>query len=805
MKYFKNITTAEELKKQFRTLCQTMHPDKGGNADEFKAMNQEYKTICKDFDRIKEEQEEAAEAERQRKEYERAEAERKAKEEAERARLRPEYLARCKKWEHLMKEVPAGYTMPRDWWTLSKEEMKKHREAERAAERKQNSARRANILGMCRAAFPGVKFSLNYRTGWGNHYTVEWEDGPTVEELKEATDLDLFVSGWDTFDGMTDCAGRAKAMFIDFAKKYNGKDGEIKVNRKASAKTFEKVCDIIKEHASQMTEDGDHVITFAQKDAIMAALNIQGEKAERAERRARNCYRGLENLGSDGFARVSLSEFANILCEYLPTIKAEEAQAKTAPEFRPRHNDIYKKVVNCMKSHALGTMTINARGNWQRASEEILNLYALIDFAPDCGLWVGNVFEYGPKHNVTKRFSVFYSSSRANDKKRIDRYAAIGITIKASGEILAVSPEIIEGLKADRASVEEQRKQWEAKQNGNEQNEPQASASEAADGQTLAEGDGVQLVATDKGAKLTGNTYAHKSEIKALGARWYRLGQCWTISADKVAEAVALVNSWNDDQNNEPTATADQATAEAVATFAATLYEICANIAKAAHEAQEQAEKTASEAQATATPDEPTTAPNEPTTATAEQVATLRQNIANLSAQMAAMSEQLRQMSEQLANLTANPTEEPTAPTEGGKAQETATSSPRYTSAENLGNEEREKVRQTFARGAEEYEAMTEANEHTRAIYCAGLALLFVLDDEKEKAVSSLLNVLQLIEDKHTKRGHILPEEMATRQTIADTLTLMTVKEFGAELAAVLWGEYQVKKMTTEDEQRKAA
>ena len=33
MKYFKNITTAEEIKKQFRAYCVSMHPDKGGDPD----------------------------------------------------------------------------------------------------------------------------------------------------------------------------------------------------------------------------------------------------------------------------------------------------------------------------------------------------------------------------------------------------------------------------------------------------------------------------------------------------------------------------------------------------------------------------------------------------------------------------------------------------------------------------------------------------------------------------------------------------------------------------------------------------
>lgn len=42
MRYFANINNPEDLKKQFRTYCVTMHPDKGGDAEEFKAMLNEY-------------------------------------------------------------------------------------------------------------------------------------------------------------------------------------------------------------------------------------------------------------------------------------------------------------------------------------------------------------------------------------------------------------------------------------------------------------------------------------------------------------------------------------------------------------------------------------------------------------------------------------------------------------------------------------------------------------------------------------------------------------------------------------------
>ena len=47
MKYFNNITTAEELKKQFRVYCVNMHPDKGGDPEEFKNMMAEYQAAMK--------------------------------------------------------------------------------------------------------------------------------------------------------------------------------------------------------------------------------------------------------------------------------------------------------------------------------------------------------------------------------------------------------------------------------------------------------------------------------------------------------------------------------------------------------------------------------------------------------------------------------------------------------------------------------------------------------------------------------------------------------------------------------------
>lgn len=47
MRYFANINNPDELKKQFRAYCVTMHPDKGGDPEEFKAMLNEYEQAAK--------------------------------------------------------------------------------------------------------------------------------------------------------------------------------------------------------------------------------------------------------------------------------------------------------------------------------------------------------------------------------------------------------------------------------------------------------------------------------------------------------------------------------------------------------------------------------------------------------------------------------------------------------------------------------------------------------------------------------------------------------------------------------------
>lgn len=103
MRYFAKINNPEELKKAFRAYCVTMHPDKGGNAEEFKAMMAEYNNIMRNFEQAKERAQAEAEARRQAEEYAQAEAKRKAEEVARKAAeaMRPVIA----KWSAILERV----------------------------------------------------------------------------------------------------------------------------------------------------------------------------------------------------------------------------------------------------------------------------------------------------------------------------------------------------------------------------------------------------------------------------------------------------------------------------------------------------------------------------------------------------------------------------------------------------------------------------------------------------------------------------------------------------------------------------
>jgi hypothetical protein len=190
-----------------------------------------------------------------------AEEERQAAE--EKAQRLADYRARCAKWSPLMRNV------------------EKMEQEGKATARKIDNARKANILAMCAAAFPGVKFSVSVRRGWGADFELTWTDGPTVEEFNEKIDLSLFCRCRDTFDGWDDSTGVDYAEFADFARLTMGSNGgDIKATREMSDEArAELLADIFAVvPAADVTDKygyySNYTYTAQEAEAVAAALGV---------------------------------------------------------------------------------------------------------------------------------------------------------------------------------------------------------------------------------------------------------------------------------------------------------------------------------------------------------------------------------------------------------------------------------------------------------------------------------------------------------------------------------------------------
>ena len=213
-----------------------------------------------------------------------AEEERKAAE--EKAQRLAKYRARCAKWSHLMRNV------------------EKMEQDGTASARKIDNARKANILAMCAAAFPGVEFSVSVRRGWGADFELTWTDGPTVEEFEAKTDLDLFCSRRDTFNGWDDSTGVDYAEFADFARLTMGSNGgDIKTSREMSdearAELLAQIFGVVPaaDDRNKYGYTEEYTYTAQEAEAVAAALSVDvfdifahgyTENAETIARRAWN-------------------------------------------------------------------------------------------------------------------------------------------------------------------------------------------------------------------------------------------------------------------------------------------------------------------------------------------------------------------------------------------------------------------------------------------------------------------------------------------------------------------------------------
>lgn len=570
MKYFNHITTAEEIKKQFRAYCVSMHPDKGGDPEEFKQMMAEYNGIINNFERAKEEaraEEEARkEAEEARKEAEEArkEAEERKREEEEEERRAAEALREViEKWSGKLKTVkPASswYASPSsDYLAAVKYNIKK-------------------ILG---EYFPGMNFtvSLKHSQYGGGCANITWIDGPTVDQVKDVKELDFFISHYFQSDPYGDY-GHDEEM--KSTRAWREKYGQISANHFDFTRTFSelgkaevlaKIHEVLPQFAGMTNRTDEAVITCTDTFHLCQFFGFwhketgkEWQELSEEEREAANTYdrqfkaqrRVIDNLESSRHSwRDNKTYLRSVYDVFLRFYTISEkttqaaAEAAAAPVFEAKHGATWQAIKKALGSNVF---CVPVAGTCHYAEISINEAAEMVAKGEKVYLGKPSMFDgerciYGVNGGGAKV-----------QQKRADKFAAVGIQISNYGynsykdvEILQFAANVIAELRKDAEEVEKQRKQWEEEQKNGKQTANKADRSQkAAKSQKAAEGvdmtatpaDGLELVEIAEGVAVVGDqhtTYKNRKAIKAHGARWNKEAQQWQATTP---EAVASLREW---------------------------------------------------------------------------------------------------------------------------------------------------------------------------------------------------------------------------------------------------------------------
>ena len=669
------------------------------------------------------------------------------------------YIERCKKWENLMQILPEGGRLPDNYWSMSREERKAAEAKKDAEDRKRHNVARANILAMCRAAFPGIKFSLTTNNGWGGGMEIRWEDGPTVEEFEAATDLDLFTVCEVGFDGMTDSTEYYKAQFTDFANKYCDMSyGRIKPERDFTIQRLQEVGEKIRQILPQFAEDES--LTNRHANAQTAFTSEELEKVREAFGIESSEFRHGFYWQGD-IQPFNLIDFARRVCRFL-----HFEQLEKVAEFRPDHGKTYKAIKKALGANVFGRdLGVCAASDYRGGSYKAHNYVFVNIYDLKVGDIVGKVYH----SDRGDEFTTLWSSTRKAEQTRREKLAAVGITIDGRNTITAINADVLEALAAERANVEEQRKEWEEAQKEGKKAPKYKTSEKSEEPQPQPQSvEGVELVELEGGRiAVTGDTYAHRETLKAFGGWWNRRAQRWEFRADKAQS----VREWLAAQQPEPTAEAHTEP-----------------------QPEPQPEPTTeAHTEPQSAQDEPQPEP-EPTTE-GEKGVNITAELANAFAKVAAVVAAI-------VALATPPQDEPeptTAKAEtGAKIVFSVDDTPELQEVQTSTRTEPQSTPETDTADADRLDALnlarlkaqslTEENEHTQALFAELEALEACGVD-----VSDILRDLQALDDEHVKRGYITAGELQQRQFMREwaqhrAAAALTASEyntlFGQEKAA---------------------
>ena len=752
MKYFNNISTAEELKKQFRAYCVNMHPDKGGDPEEFKNMMAEYDGIIKNFERAKEEAK-AEEEVRKAAEEARKEAEERRRKEEEEARQAAEALRDfIAKWSGKLKTVtPAGGWIEKP-------------SADYLA------AVKYNIKQILNKYFPGVEFKVSLKNKtWSASAEIFWTDGPTTKQVEEIPELKLFISHYHTCSPYEDY-GHDEEM--KSTRAWRNQYGQISADRFEFTRTFSdlgkaevmaKIYEALPQFEGMTKKSDSAAVSFDDAFRLCQLLGFHHKETGKAwadlseeEREKKRVYddrfeaqrKIIYDLESSRRWNSETTSLKRVIDAFLEVYTISEettkaaAEAAAAPVFEPKHGATWQAI---KKALGINVFCMSEDGSYHYKEVSIYEAAEMV--AKGETVYLGKPAMYDGERCI---YGVNCGGAKVQ-QKRADKFAAVGIQISNDGynsykdvEIFQFAADVLAELRKDAEEVEKQRKQWEEEQKSGKQTANKADRSQkAAKSEKTAEGvdmtaapaEGLELVEIAEGVAVVGDqrtTYKNRKQIKAHGARWNKEAQQWQATTP---EAVVSLREWfgmteqsaADEPQQDETTAVDAETCEqveAVGVLASALSFLVGAIVSATEKANEALKKAAEEAaKATAKFEAEHRAEERK-----EAAAILREQIKKVSEQVANLSDTLAQMQERLNALESgqDASEEATAePQTDATAQDGATAQQSKETAQdhaNGGNGSGVSLSMLRA-AAEDAQRLTMSGEYKRA----ALAELYAL------------------------------------------------------------------------------
>ena len=571
MKYFNNTNaTPEELKKQFRALCLQLHPDRGGNAEDFREMVAEYEQLtgkasstktkthtdtAEDIRRRQEEarreQEEREERERERREYEAAERARKAREEEAKRKAAEMMAAAVRAWAGRLERVEFG-----------PDNYDRFNDKKKAAAFVATTKR--NIKAIINSYFPGLAVKINITSGWYKEkFIISWEDGPNEQQLRDTVrELRYFVPSfyrcaevgedyghWESNDetrAWREAYGQALGDCTDF-----------ELSRTLSDEGREQAEQMAAQHFANFDPSSDAPKFSATlkefADFAKAAGFYEINSLTRIFGSLTNQYDQLCGYWDEITGEVDRRQLRKLMAERV-AVNVEKKAKK--PEFSPRYGKSLKTLIQLtgVGSQEDGEPVVFwIKGKTLTIAEAIEKMQA------------GEAVSFGKQHTGSDGQIWHWGKFNGGYKvqaKRAEKFAAAGLYIINPGlcdpnsfvYIKGISDELAAGILADLADIDRQRAEWEAAQNGTSDTTSEQPATEWAE----APADGLTLEEIPGGVAVTGDsrtTYRHRKAIKAHGGKWNKEAQQWQATGDDAAR----LRAWFMLRNDSPT---DDAAAE---------------------------------------------------------------------------------------------------------------------------------------------------------------------------------------------------------------------------------------------------